>query len=267
MNKNFSSVDKDIHTLLSDNFFLPYHNACEKVFSIISLINIELSQEMDREFVHYMKKRIKTPSSIYKKMQSKGLSLDKINDIAGIRVVVHNKNDVYSLLEKINLNKSLNVIKIDDMIKTPKEDGYRSIHILTEIDIGENTTNQMKVFCEIQLRSIAEDLWATLSHREIYKDIKLPDELQQKMYELSELLNGADSYAETLMELVKVEKESGKIPKIPRNYSIEIRDEIKVTDDINYYYPSTLSSYIEIMPKESLDQLSKIIEDKKKEKK
>lgn len=145
-------------------------------------------------------------------MKSKNLSLEQINDIAGTRVVVHNKKDAYSLLEKIKSDKNLKVLEVMDMINTPKEDGYRSIHILTEIDVGEKTQNQVKVSCEIQIRSIAEDLWATLSHREVYKDIELPKELRKKMYELGNLLDGADSFAQTLMELV--EKEKGKLPSV-----------------------------------------------------
>lgn len=215
MNKESLSINEDMKKLLSDDFFIPYQQACEKAFLQISLINLELSQEMDRNFVHYVKRRIKTPSSIYKKMKTNNLSLDKINDIAGIRIVVHNKKDAYSLLDKIKSDKSLKVKKVNDMIKKPQEDGYRSIHILTEVDISEKKENQIKVPCEIQIRSIAEDLWATLSHREVYKDIKLPEKLRQKMYELSNLLDGADSFAETLMELVEDEKEKGELPKIP----------------------------------------------------
>ena len=212
MNKESSSINEDMKKLLSDDFFIPYQQACEKAFLQISLINLELSQEMNRNFVHYIKKRIKTPSSIYKKMKTNNLTLDKIDDIAGIRIVVHNKKDAYSLLDKIKSDKSLKVKKVNDMIKKPQEDGYRSIHILTEVDISEKKENQIKIPCEIQIRSIAEDLWATLSHRDIYKDIELPEKLRQKMYELSNLLDGADSFAEILMELVEDEKEKGELP-------------------------------------------------------
>ncbi len=83
---------------------------------------------------------------------------------------------------------------------------------MTEVDISEKKENQIKIPCEIQIRSIAEELWATLSHRDIYKDIELPEKLRQKMYELSNLLDGADSFAEILMELVEDEKEKGELP-------------------------------------------------------
>jgi putative GTP pyrophosphokinase len=213
MTKNNSISEEDLRILLSDDFYDTYISACDMVFNQINIIIIELSHELDRRFVHTVSKRVKTPASIYKKMNNKKLSLKEINDIAGIRVVVHNKKDAYLLLPKILKSNDITIIKMDDMIKTPKEDGYRSLHIQTEVDIAQNLGNKLKIPCEIQIRTIAQDLWATLSHRDVYKDIELPNELQQKMLELSNLLDGADSFAETLLDLIQKEKSKGKIPK------------------------------------------------------
>ena len=228
MAKESFRINEDIKELLTEDFFIPYQQACDEAYFQLSLLNLELFQELGRNVVHFMKKRVKAPYSIYKKMKTEKLPISKIEDIAGIRVVVHNKKDVYTLRNKIKSNKFFKVIRIDNMIEKSKDDGYRSLHVITENTIGENTENEIKVLCEIQIRSIAEDLWATLSHREIYKDIELPEKLRKKMIELSNLLDGADSFAETLIEQIEEEKKKGKIPKTYEYYP----------SGAQYYYPS-----------------------------
>ncbi len=203
---------EELERLLSDDFFIPYQRACDIVFHRLNLINLNITEEEGREIVHYFKKRIKSPSSIYKKMNTRKKRLDDIKDIAGLRIVVHNKKDAYTFLKKIKKDETIKVKHTDDMILKPKNDGYRSLHLKTEVEINEKSEKSLKIPCEIQIRSIAEDLWATLSHREIYKDVVLPKKLQRKMYELSNLLDGADSFAETLIELIEEEKDKGKLP-------------------------------------------------------
>ena len=55
-----------------------------------------------------------------------------------------------------------------DYIKNPKENGYRSLHLIIQIPIFlQNEKKNMKV--EVQLRTIAMELWANLEHRLRYK--------------------------------------------------------------------------------------------------
>jgi putative GTP pyrophosphokinase len=55
-----------------------------------------------------------------------------------------------------------------DYIANPKENGYRSLHLIIEIPIFlQNEKRPVKV--EIQLRTIAMEFWANLEHRLRYK--------------------------------------------------------------------------------------------------
>ena len=60
---------------------------------------------------------------------------------------------------------------------------------------------------EIQIGSITQDLWATLSHREIYKEIELPYELKNKMFNLGDILDKTDTQAEGIMDEIEKEKQ------------------------------------------------------------
>ena len=60
-----------------------------------------------------------------------------------------------------------------DYIKTPKPNGYRSLHLIIETPIFLHKEKRlMKV--EVQLRTISMDLWASLEHKIRYKKV-LPD--------------------------------------------------------------------------------------------
>ena len=62
----------------------------------------------------------------------------------------------------------IRLIKKKDYIAHPKENGYRSLHLIIEIPIFlENEKRLMKV--EVQLRTIAMEFWANLEHKLRYK--------------------------------------------------------------------------------------------------
>ena len=55
-----------------------------------------------------------------------------------------------------------------DYIQQPKESGYRSLHLIVDVPIviSEGT---LHLPVEIQLRTIAMDMWASLEHELRYK--------------------------------------------------------------------------------------------------
>ena len=60
------------------------------------------------------------------------------------------------------------MIQRKDYIENPKENGYRSLHLIVEVPIFlEHKKKMMKV--EVQLRTIAMDFWASLEHKLKYK--------------------------------------------------------------------------------------------------
>ncbi|MBQ7466344.1 MAG: GTP pyrophosphokinase family protein, partial [Oscillospiraceae bacterium] len=91
-----------------------------------------------------------------------------IHDVAGIRVICNYLDDIYYLRSLLTRSESFKVLRETDYIKTPKDTGYRSLHLVVEVPIviSEGT---LKLPVEIQLRTIAMDMWASLEHELRYK--------------------------------------------------------------------------------------------------
>ena len=92
----------------------------------------------------------------------------ELNDIAGVRVICSFPQDVYMLAEALLKQDDIRLIQKKDYIKSPKPNGYRSLHLIVAIPVFlANERREMKV--EIQLRTIAMDFWASLEHQLRYK--------------------------------------------------------------------------------------------------
>ena len=72
--------------------------------------------------------REKTPFSIWRKMQSKRISLEQLTDIIGFRVIVNDIETCYQVLGIFHSNWSTIPGKFKDYISTPKINNYKSIH-------------------------------------------------------------------------------------------------------------------------------------------
>lgn len=124
--------------------------------------------------IRYMKYRIKTPESCLDKLIKKKYAVkrqaaqDQFNDIAGIRVVCNYLDDIYRLVEALKKDEELQIIKIKDYVKNPKESGYQSLHVIVLVPV--EGTEGKKV--EIQIRTRAMNFWAVMEHCLIYKKQK-----------------------------------------------------------------------------------------------
>jgi len=100
-------------------------------------------------------KRLKRIPSIIKKLKRfQDMKLRNMQDIGGCRAILETEKQVIKLQRDINKTKDF---RIKDYIKTPKEDGYRGIHLIGKIPSIQNES----FFIEIQLRTRAQHAWAT----------------------------------------------------------------------------------------------------------
>jgi putative GTP pyrophosphokinase len=121
-----------------------------------------------------MESRLKSPDTILEKMYRRNYSIDLntlkeyIYDIAGVRVICKYVNDIYHIINLLREQKDLKIKLIKDYIKNPKPTGYRSIHVVFNMEIYIDSTIRV-VPVEIQFRTIAMDMWASLEHELRYK--------------------------------------------------------------------------------------------------
>lgn len=104
--------------------------------------------------------RIKRIESIISKLiRFPKMHINRAEDIAGCRCILSEEKQVYELYNRILKKKDqINIEikgKVNDYIETPKESGYKSIHLNVVLK-GDNKR------IEIQLRSIEHHNWATL---------------------------------------------------------------------------------------------------------
>ena len=129
---------------------LSYKELLSEVFSTL----VKESKKIDKNSIcTYRVKRIE--SIISKLQREEKMQLNRMSDIAGCRCIMHSDDKVYSLLSAL---KQFFIIKtINDYIESPKEGGYRSLHIIVALP---NSIDNKTI--EIQLRTHAHHNWATL---------------------------------------------------------------------------------------------------------
>lgn len=169
-----------------NKMILEYECALLEVETKLRVLDMEFEAKGERK-IETIKSRIKSPTSLLKKIKKKNIKFtlediqNEITDIAGIRVICPFVDNVYSLVESLKKQFDLRILMEKDYIKNPKPNGYRSFHLIVEIPVFlYEKVIYRKV--EIQFRTIAMDLWATLEHKIRYKNnIKNTYEIQKKL--------------------------------------------------------------------------------------
>ena len=172
------------HSENMTNLMAYYKCAIMEVETKLNVLNEEFSLQHDRNTI---KTRLKSILSITEKLERNDLALttenieEHLNDVAGIRVICSFTDDVYIIANALLSQDDITLIRKKDYIAHPKDNGYRSFHLLVKVPIFlQNEKKIMKV--EVQLRTIAMDVWASLEHQLRYKkDYTFTDEMAEEL--------------------------------------------------------------------------------------
>ena len=167
--------------------------------------------------IEHIKSRLKTPDSIVKKLKRYGFEVtidnmvEKLSDIAGIRIICSFTSDIYQIAEMITKQSDVTVLYVKDYIKNPKPNGYKSYHMVVTIPIYL-TDGPVDTKVEIQIRTIAMDFWASLEHKIYYKfEGNAPAYLQQELKACADVVNMLDvkmfSLNQAILELAEAQRE------------------------------------------------------------
>lgn len=182
----------------------PYEDAMNMLLIRVRVVGHSLYNKEEEQLYHTIQSRIKGKDSIENKLMKKNLDTsvknakDYLRDIAGIRVICLFRDDIYRLVELLTRQSDLVFIKEKDYIRAPKENGYRSYHLI--IGVPVYCADTMEIFpVEVQFRTMEMDLWASMEHRILYKNAQKKDreKIKEELRTYSEKLGEMENYFKT----------------------------------------------------------------------
>lgn len=189
-----------------------YRCAIMEIETKFRVLSEEFSIQYDRNPIETIKTRLKTPESILDKMNRKGYPLtvdsieQNISDIAGVRIICSFPSDTYMLTDALLKQDDIRLIERKDYIANPKENGYRSLHLIVETPIFlHDRKRMMKV--EVQFRTISMDWWASTEHKIRYKkDVIVTEQMNRELAECARIAAELDRRMESIQVSVEDNK-------------------------------------------------------------
>lgn len=169
---------------------------------LIETVKFSIQQEIKRNKIkiHSFTHRIKTFDSFLDKIRRKNITdpFKEIHDLVGLRIVCLFSPDLTILRDIIQ--KEFDIFEEDNKVENSELDifGYMSLHYKAKLKVessSQGLNSIQETPFEIQVRTIAQDAWASISHYLDYKQESfLPAELRRDFYALSGLFYVADTH-------------------------------------------------------------------------
>ena len=211
--------------------------------------------------------RVKRPMKIWKKAVRFGFTaskaLNKIVDVLGIRIVCNNLSDAESVINMIEHQGGyIHIKKTLDMVTNPREDGYRAIHLHTIIN-SFSSEEKGKIPCEIQVRTLAQDMWGRLSRDDLYGN-RPPELITVTAKAISKQLSAIDDMAQQIRnELNKAAEKAQDIkdndPVSPQRLALLFSQ--KYNDDISEWFLYDWISNLEEAEAETIKDVRELLDD------
>lgn len=153
----------------------------EYIHRVIDIVTEMLTQAQVKKF--NITGRVKHIYSIYRKMQRKGSSFEKIYDVSAIRILVNDIADCYSVLGLLQDKWEQIPEEFDDYISQPKPNGYRSIHTVV---IGPENH-----YVEVQIRTYEmhqESELGMAAHWQYKEGVLQPSDYEAKIALLRQII-------------------------------------------------------------------------------
>ena len=158
---------------------IPYELAVKDLVMKFKLLKKEHREKNLYSPIEQVTGRVKSINSILEKMQDKHVSgeelEEKIEDIAGVRIICQFCEDIEKVAALIRNRSDMKVLEEKDYVTQGKDSGYRSYHIIVAY-CAETLTGKKEIRAEIQIRTLAMNFWATIEHSLQYK-YKLDEEM------------------------------------------------------------------------------------------
>ncbi len=187
-----------------------YIAAIRDVRTRLEILSDEFHTLHRRNPIHTIKSRVKSANSIVEKLHRQGydinkaLAIEKIDDIAGIRVICPYIEDIYTVKTLLLNQDDIQLLSIKDYIEKPKANGYRSLHLIICVPVFFSDHKE-SVKVEVQIRTIAMDFWASLEHEIRYKTVEgidVPGSIGEELRECADIIAEVDQRMQNLHNFV-----------------------------------------------------------------
>lgn len=190
---------------------LNYRSAIKVLKTKIDYLDQEYKIQNGHSLVDSLQSRLKSPESILEKTQRKHLDFNlntlpqEMHDIAGIRIIVRFEDDITAVEHRLAKQPDIRILRRKDYIKHPKENGYRSLHLILAVPVYL-AAGRTEVIVEIQVRTIAMNFWASLEHELNYKkQISHQAELRQELLQKAEVIHQLDQDMNAIKNQIRAE--------------------------------------------------------------
>ena len=213
------------------SFLMPYEQAVEELKVKLKSIRKEYRRKNEYSPIEFVTGRVKEVSSILEKVNKFGIPIDRVayelEDIAGIRIMCQFVEDIYTLVDLIKARTDMTVIYEKDYITNFKDSGYRSYHVIINYPIN-SIAGYKEIICEIQIRTLAMNFWATIEHSLKYKyEHYIPEDVAKR------LRRAADAAFLLDQEMSEIREDIMKAQVMYQVKSVTLRD---VLDKIQELY-------------------------------
>ena len=169
-----------------------------------------IRRELDRMGIKYtIKARIKTPYSIWRKMQNKHVEFEEVYDILAVRIIFEPDNLAEEIDECFRIYVCASRIykphpeRLRDWLNHPKANGYQALHVTLMSNTGQ--------WIEVQIRSTRMDEMAEqgfAAHWKYKEGSKTTadseDELEKWLHTIKEILGDPQPNALDFLDAIKL---------------------------------------------------------------
>jgi len=172
---------------------------------IVEKIIEDLQEKMDGQIECKISGRQKQPYSIWNKMKSHNVGFSYLYDIMAFRIVVESVADCYRVLGIINSNYNMIPSSFKDYISTPKENGYRSLHLSS---LGPQNK---KIEIQIRTKDMHQNAELGVAAHWSYKsEVRVGIENEQYKW---------------IRELINLFEQMGDASEVLKNHKIQMHDD------------------------------------------
>jgi putative GTP pyrophosphokinase len=203
-----------------DEVLAPYDHAVEELKVKFKNIRKEFMAKGEYSPIEFVTGRTKKIASIISKSQRLNIVdiESEMEDIAGIRIMCQFVEDIYTIIELIENRRDMSIVYSKDYIQNFKDSGYRSYHVIIKYPIN-SIAGSKEILCEIQIRTLAMNFWATIEHSLKYKyEHYIPEDLAVR------LRRAADAAFLLDQEMSEIREDIMKAQVMCQVKSVTVRD-------------------------------------------